>query len=241
VNARSADGRTPLAIAAGVAGNARIVKLLLDRGADASPKEPGTTEPLLMAAYAGDPATIRLLQNAGAALKGGGAFALELALQAECAACVDLLLPGMDAAAVARAAKGIAPPDFDARSLRLLLARQTAVSFKGTDILARAAATDMVPADLIKMLIDRGADLTATLPDGQNAVSAARRRGATRPWSTCSRKPASPTRPRPRRRSRNPRPRRLRARRSSAACRSCNGTTSRFSRKPAACRATTTT
>jgi hypothetical protein len=132
-----------------------------------------------MAAYIGDAATIRLLQGAGAAPKGGGAFALALALQAECAECVDLLLPSMDAAAVARAAKGIAPPDFDSRLLRPLLSRQATLSFKGTDILARAAATDLLAADLIKTLIDRGADLDAALPDGQGAVGAARRRGNT--------------------------------------------------------------
>src|SRR5260221_646226 len=177
VNARSADGRTPLAIAAGVAGNARVVKLLLDHGADPSPKEPGTTAPLLMAAYAGDPAVIRLLQGAGAAPTGNGAFVLELALQAACTECIDLLLPSMDAATVARAAKDIAPPDFDARLLRPLLARRSDVTFKGTDILPRAAATDLLPPDLIKTLIDRGADLAAKLPDGQNAASAARRRG----------------------------------------------------------------
>jgi len=179
VNARSADGRTPLAVAAGVPGNARVVKLLLERGADASPKEPGTTAPLLMAAYVGDPAIIRVLQSAGAALNGGGAFALALALQAQCPECVDLLLPSMEAAAVAQAAKDIAPPDFDARLLRPLLARRADLSFKGTDILARAAATDLLPADLIKALIDRGADIDAKLADGQNAVNAARRRGNT--------------------------------------------------------------
>jgi ankyrin repeat protein len=179
VNARSADGRTPLAIAAGVPGNARVVRLLLERGADPSPKEPGTTAALVLAASVGDPATIRLLQGTGGAPKDGGVIALALALQAECTECVDLLLPSMDAAAVVRAAKDIAPPDFDARLLRPLLARRAELSFKGTDILPRAAATDLLPPDLIKALVDRGADIDAKLPDGQNAVSAARRRGNT--------------------------------------------------------------
>lgn len=69
------------------------------------------------------------------------------------------------------------PPDEDARLLRPLLARGVDVTVKdeeGRSLLLRAAASDLLPADIMKTLIDRGADPKATLPGGQTAIGLAR-------------------------------------------------------------------
>lgn len=179
LNARSDDGRTPLIIAAGQHGGARIVKLLLDAGADTSTKMPGGTSPVIQAAYAGEAATLALLRDAGADLKAAGSFVLGLAVQAQCVECVNLLTQTLDATAIGNAAFTVAPPEADARLMRPLLARSDVIvkDTEGRTLLLRAAATDLLPADIAKILIERGADVNATLANGQTALTLARLRG----------------------------------------------------------------
>jgi ankyrin repeat protein len=179
-SAISNDGRTALAIASALHGGARVVSLLLDYGSNPVVNRPGATNPVLEAAFAGEAATIRLLRDAGADLKGAGAFGLGLAVHAQCAECADLLAPALDAKALSMAALVVVPPDDDGRLLRPLLARRGDVTVQddeGRSLLLRAAATDLLPADIMKTLIDRGADARATLPGGQTAVGLARLRG----------------------------------------------------------------
>src|SRR5882724_12000925 len=81
VNARSDDLRTPLMIAARRPGNAAVVKLLLERGANPNPNAHPVTEssPLIEAATAGDADNVELLLSHGAEVKKGAAEpALEL-------------------------------------------------------------------------------------------------------------------------------------------------------------------
>jgi len=66
VRTRTALGNTPLVLAARRAGNSRTVKLLLDRGADATGPNAAGVGPVLAAAASGDPETVRLLLDAGA-------------------------------------------------------------------------------------------------------------------------------------------------------------------------------
>ncbi len=93
VNARSADMRTPLMIAAGHPGNSAAVKLLLDRHANPDPNpHPGSeSSPLIEAASAGDAASMELLMGHGADVKASGEQALEMAVITECAKCLALL------------------------------------------------------------------------------------------------------------------------------------------------------
>src|SRR5439155_1321111 len=75
VNARSDDLRTPLMIAARRPGNAAVVKLLLERGANPNPNAHPFSEssPLIEAATAGDAGIMELLIGRGADAKAAAA------------------------------------------------------------------------------------------------------------------------------------------------------------------------
>ena len=78
VNATSDAGRTPLLIAAGRFGNAAVVKLLLDHGANPSAKSPslfGEMTVLTEAAGTGDESVLRMLVDHGADVKAAGFLA----------------------------------------------------------------------------------------------------------------------------------------------------------------------
>ena len=67
VRVRTADlGNTPLILAARRAGNSRTVKLLLERGADATERNNAGISPIISGAASGDLETVRLLLDAGA-------------------------------------------------------------------------------------------------------------------------------------------------------------------------------
>jgi ankyrin repeat protein len=67
VRVRTADlGNTPLILAARRAGNSRTVKLLLERGADATERNDACVSPIISGAASGDLETVQLLLNAGA-------------------------------------------------------------------------------------------------------------------------------------------------------------------------------
>src|SRR5215468_12727204 len=64
---KTADlGNTPLILAARRAGNARTVRLLLERGADATGRDKAGISPIISGAASGDLETVRLLLDAGA-------------------------------------------------------------------------------------------------------------------------------------------------------------------------------
>jgi ankyrin repeat protein len=66
IQVRTALGNTPLLLAARRAGNSRTVKLLLERGADATERNEVGVGPVLSAAASGDVQTVHLLLDAGA-------------------------------------------------------------------------------------------------------------------------------------------------------------------------------
>src|SRR5262249_44257744 len=66
VRVQTALGNTPLMLAAPRAGNARTVRLLLERGANATERNAAGVSPLLAAAASGDVDIVRLLLDAGA-------------------------------------------------------------------------------------------------------------------------------------------------------------------------------
>jgi ankyrin repeat protein len=66
VRVRTALGSTPLILAARRAGNSRTVRLLLERGADATERNDAGISPILAGTAGGDGETVRLLLDAGA-------------------------------------------------------------------------------------------------------------------------------------------------------------------------------
>src|SRR5215471_16087254 len=131
INARSNDFRTPLMIAAIRQGNAAVVKLLLDHGANPNPNARPLSEssPLIQAATAGDAEMMRLLLDHGADVKTAAQPALSMAIVTRCSKCVELLV-----------AKD---PDRDAYTGALL---ETAV---------------LADVNTIRLLLDHGADVNS--------------------------------------------------------------------------------
>lgn len=166
VNARSSDMRTPLMIAARRPGNSATVKFLLDHGANPNPNPHPTAEssPLIEAANAGDTASVELLLGRGAEVKDAGEMALETAYAVRCSKCAALLI-----------AKGLSKQDYsvalpniaalgDVNAVRHMLdhgADVNAVDPLGRTPLMYAAASDLLPLDVVKLLVERGADINA--------------------------------------------------------------------------------
>lgn len=167
VNARSDSARTPLMIAAGKPGGAPIVKLLLDHGANPNPNgnPAGESSPIIQAALAADTDSMRLLMSRGADLNmPAGAMALAMALTQDCSRCADLLVKaGLDKEAYTISLLNTAT-FADVRAVRMMLdhgAEVNAVDPTGRTALHYAAASELVPVDVVKLLIERGADINA--------------------------------------------------------------------------------
>ena len=167
VNARSSDMRTPLMIAARRPGNTAAVNFLLEHGANPNPNAHPFTEssPLIEAATAGDAASVELLLSHGAEVKNtAGEPALEMAIALRCSKCTTLLV----AKGLSREDYSVALPNIaafgDVNAIRLMLdhgANVNAVDPLGRTALMYAAASDLLPLDEVKLLVERGADVNA--------------------------------------------------------------------------------
>jgi len=166
VNAKSADLRTPLMIAARRPGAAPIVKLLLDHGANPNPNAHPDNEssPLTEAATAGDAASVELLLNHGADAKAAGQPALSVAIAQKCGKCVEWIAAKITDKAVFTGSLVETIAFGDVKSVRFLLdhgADVNAVDPQGRTALMYAAVSDLVPLDIVKLLIEHGADVNA--------------------------------------------------------------------------------
>lgn len=190
VNARSSDMRTPLMIAARRPGNTAGVKFLLQHGANLNPNaHPGAeSSPLIEAATAGDAESVELLLEYGAEVKAAGEVALEMAYNMRCSKCAALLI-----------AKGLTKEDYslalvnsaalgDLNCVRQMLDHGADVKFVdplGRTALMYAAASDLLPLDVIKLLVEHGADINArdahklSGDSGLTVLDIARRHGET--------------------------------------------------------------
>ena len=139
---------TPLAEAA-KQGDAAMIRLLIDRGADVA--RAGFT-PLAMALRAG-------CTDCADAI-----FAKLPPALVSPAMVLDSAPRGLSLGAVALLARGADPH---------------ARNPLGYPMIVLAAASDAQPVDAVKALLARGADLNATGPDGETALDAARRHGRT--------------------------------------------------------------
>src|SRR5579871_2620393 len=166
VNARSNDMHTPLIVAARKPGNVAVVRLLLDNGANPNPNAHPVTEysPLTEAALSGDPAIVELLLSKGADVKATKDVAIANAVDVGCSKCLSLLA----AHPIDRESTSLALADIaqigDLKAVRLMLDLGADVRFYdplGRTALMYAAASDLLPLDEVKLLVERGADVNA--------------------------------------------------------------------------------
>jgi ankyrin repeat protein len=182
VNARSDDGSTPLILAAKKSGAAPIVKFLLTHGASPNPNA-GTgrdTTPLREAAAAGDADVMQLLIAAGASIPAAGPALLVQTLSLDCARCLQSVAGSLDAKAYNAALLLIASGDVN--DAQFVLARATEVNTRdphGRTPLIMAAASDLLPIETVRTLIERKADLNSTTDTGMTALDYARLHGST--------------------------------------------------------------
>lgn len=166
VNAKSDDMRTPLMIAARRHGAARIVKLLLERGANPNPNAKPTTEssPLIEALTAGDDTIAKLLIEHGADAKATADMGLTMAAMMNCPQSLELLAQKItDKTVYTLALQNIAVFG-DVKSVRLMLdhgADVNAFDPLGRTPLMYAAISDVIPVEVVKLLIERGANVNA--------------------------------------------------------------------------------
>lgn len=190
VNAISDDLRTPLMIAAGMPRGTAIVKLLLEHGANVNPtKRPDSeSSPLVQAALASNVETMKLLLEHGADLKAGAVGTMIIAFMQDCRECVDFLLKQNLDPEVYTITLGAVVNFADVSTVRLLLDRGAKVDAPdplGHTPLAYAAGSDSIPTDVVKLLIERGANVNAKSShpnsgdSGMSVLDIARLRGDT--------------------------------------------------------------
>jgi uncharacterized protein len=184
VDAKTTEGRTPLYAAATLPAGIGAVRHLLEAGADANAATLGGTTPLFPAVNVSAEMT-RLLLDKGAnpnQANRGGATPIMFTRDAE---VVSLLVArGADVKAkskVGETALMDAAARGDLAAAKLLIAKGAdvnAVDHRGYTPLILAAQYDRDAVGLIRLLLDRGADVTATA-EAETALSWAARRGET--------------------------------------------------------------
>jgi ankyrin repeat protein len=140
VKVAAKDGETPLFIAVFRPGNFAVVSLLLSRGADPSTKVLGIFTPLDAAAIFGDLATIRLLLDNGAKAADSSGLARSAAA-GHCRECLKLVLD-----------RGASPNG----------------AVAGRSALQDAAGFGNL--DMVRMLVEKGADVQAADERGYTAL-----------------------------------------------------------------------
>jgi ankyrin repeat protein len=166
VNAKSDDHRTPLMIAARRPGAVKIVKFLLDNGANPNPNTVPVAEssPLLEALTGGDGAIVELLIQRCADAKATADQGLAMAVVTKCRKGLELLARRIDDKKDYTSALQQTAIFGDAHAIRLMLdhgADVNAFDPTGRTPLMYAAVSDLLPTDCVKLLLKRGADVNA--------------------------------------------------------------------------------
>lgn len=177
VNAISKNlGRTPLLIAAGYPNTVPVLKLLLDKGADLKARDRAGETALRKAARFSDVSVVRFLHEQGLNLNepSGGSPALTVATAAQgrhYAPTIEYLL---EHGATFETQTSIAPVRFDASFIARWITAGAGVNTAGTRYdrtpLIAAAASDEASVEILRLLLDKGADPNAQDKDGESAL-----------------------------------------------------------------------
>jgi N-acyl-D-amino-acid deacylase len=172
-NARSKTGRTPLLVAASYPGTVNVLRLLLDRGADLRAQDQAGQSALSLAVRSSDIDVVRFLVERGldpATLTPGArrvAFArydlpiVEFLLSKSPAPSPELLGTATTWQPVALVARLIESGADVNGPLNAAYARTT---------LMNAVTSEAAGADIVKLLLERGADVNAKTTDGETAL-----------------------------------------------------------------------
>ena len=189
VNARAKTGNTPLLIASIGHGKYDAVKLLLDKGADASTLNNKKENALIRAALFGDTATVSLLLSKGIdvdAMAADSTTALfNATLNANRPVIFQLLEKGADPDKICFF--GLTPLTgavvfSDPESVKAILKRSKKVNAQdagGNTVLMYAGYREHDNVDVIQALLDKGADVNIKAKDGATALSWASKKGNT--------------------------------------------------------------
>ncbi|MEO8367793.1 MAG: ankyrin repeat domain-containing protein [Candidatus Solibacter sp.] len=170
-NLRSGEGKTALLIAAGQSGAYPVVKLLLEKGADARIGFPDGRGILSVTVGSRDPRVVQMLLDHGGGKKG---IPLGPLLVAGCTACFDMLLPVAEPADVANGLSGAVRAG-DVARLKALLERGAQPAAPLLRMVAVSHAE--IPPETLADLIARGADVRARNPTGLSLLELTRRQG----------------------------------------------------------------
>ena len=174
-NARSDEGQTPLLIAAaGHANASAVVQLLLDHGADIKTTSPAGGAVLTAAGFSGSEQLLELLLERGA---DNTPLPLARAVQTACLPCVDLLMKFAGQEDLNAALTG-AVRFGDVPLARMLLDHGAKAAANMVSILA--LVPELPPLELVKVLLERGADIHASTDAGGTVLDLARRQGKTK-------------------------------------------------------------
>jgi ankyrin repeat protein len=189
VNTKQAQGRTPLFLAAMLGDGVPTMRLLFARGADPNLASANGQTPLMMAAVRGNVEGMQLMIEKGAevnAKDGAGETALMFACTSGNAEAVRFLIErGADVKVKSKrneTALGFAATAGVQASVEMLLAKGAEVNvrnFRGYSPLMFAASSDTMPAGIIRLLLDKGADASFTGDYDEPASALAAKRGHT--------------------------------------------------------------
>jgi len=177
VNAVSKNlGRTPLLIAAGYPDTVPVVKLLLEKGADLNARDRSGENALRKAARFGDVTVVRFLHEQGLPLNepSGGSPALTAATSVQGRNYRPTIEYLLEHGATFEAQTSIAPVRFEAKFIERWIEAGAGVNtiggrFDRTPLIA-AASSDEAGVDVLRLLLDKGADPLARDKDGESAL-----------------------------------------------------------------------
>ncbi len=189
INAKEVGGRTPLYLASLLGNGNSTLRLLLDKGADPKLATTNGQTPLMATTLRGDTVAILLLIGKGVDVdvkNGGGATALMNAAASGNTRALELLIEkGADVNVASKrneTALGNAATTGVLESVQLLLdqgAKVNVRNFRGYSPLMFAASSDTMPADIVKLLLAKGADTSYTGDYDEPALALAAKRGNT--------------------------------------------------------------
>ena len=207
VNAKQAEGRTPLYIAASMGHAGSLVRVLLDGGADPSLATANGMTPLMAASARGDVEVMKRLLDKGADVNtknGAGETALMFAAANGSPAAVGFLIDrGADVTARSKrgeSALGNAGTAGVEETVRVLLAHGAEVNsrnIRGYSPLMLAASSDAIPAGAVKLLLAAGAERSYVGDYDEKAIDFAAKRGDTEVARLLGAPPARPAPPAP--------------------------------------------